>query len=75
MARRINQDNCIQCGACLEVCPNGGITEMDAVYMIDPNLCQDCQGFAGQTHCEEACPVGAIEEDTMDWGDARRAAA
>lgn len=74
MARRINQDLCIQCGTCLDVCPDGGIAEIEAVYMVDPRLCRECSGFTGRTRCEESCPVGAIEEDTWDWGDAKRTA-
>lgn len=75
MAKRINQDLCIQCGSCLDECPNGGITETEAVYMIDPRLCESCTGFTGQSRCEEVCPVDAIEEDNIDWGNAKTPAA
>jgi ferredoxin len=68
MAKRINQDLCIQCDACRKDCPNGGIFEIEAVYIVDPRLCQECSGFTGRTFCEEACPVGAIESDDWDWG-------
>jgi ferredoxin len=69
MAKRINQDLCIQCDACRKECPNGGIYEIEAVYIIDPRLCRECSGFEGRTFCEEACPVGAIESDDWDWGN------
>jgi ferredoxin len=69
MAKRINQDLCIQCGSCLDECMNAGITETEAVYMIDPRLCEECSGFSGLSRCEEVCPVNAIEQDDWDWGD------
>ncbi|HEY3269318.1 MAG TPA: 4Fe-4S binding protein [Armatimonadota bacterium] len=64
MAKRINQDLCIQCAACKDECPNGGIAEIEGVYMVDPRLCEECTGFTGSSRCEEVCPVGAIEVDT-----------
>lgn len=75
MAKRINQDLCIQCAACLAECPNGGIAEVEAVYMINPRLCRNCIGFTGDSRCEEVCPVFAVEEDTWNWGDAMLPAA
>lgn len=63
MAKRINQEMCIQCAACLAECPNGGIEEIDAVYMIDPKLCTECAGFYGVSRCLEVCPVDAVEDD------------
>ncbi|HQF38391.1 MAG TPA: 4Fe-4S binding protein [Opitutaceae bacterium] len=54
MAYKIDPENCVACGACVEVCPEGAISEKDSVYTIDPAKCVDCAA------CESTCPNGAI---------------
>jgi NADH:ubiquinone oxidoreductase subunit F (NADH-binding)/(2Fe-2S) ferredoxin/Pyruvate/2-oxoacid:ferredoxin oxidoreductase delta subunit len=49
----IDQDLCAQCGACLDTCPQGAISEDDATR-IEPALCEGC-GI-----CAESCPSEAI---------------
>ena len=63
MPRRIIQERCIQCGVCLEECPNQGISELDGEYYIDSGLCTECFGFYNTPHCAAVCPVGAVEVD------------
>ncbi len=46
-------ENCTACGACIDECPVGAISEGD-IYKIDPDLCTDCAA------CAEVCPVDAI---------------
>ena len=53
MAYVIN-DDCINCGACLEECPVEAISQGDTTYVIDADACVDCGA------CEGACPTGAI---------------
>lgn len=48
-------DECITCGTCADVCPEGAISEGDESYVIDPQKCTDC------ATCVDECPVGAIE--------------
>lgn len=55
MPRKITED-CIACGTCAEVCPEGAISEGDEYYVIDPDMCTDCGT------CQEECPVDAIIE-------------
>ncbi|MDK2824786.1 MAG: hypothetical protein PWQ67_359 [Clostridia bacterium] len=55
MAHRIT-DECLACGACMDECPVGAISEGD-IYVIDADLCTDCGA------CAEACPTGAIVEE------------
>ncbi len=43
-------DECIACGACIPECPEEAISEGD-IYVIDPELCNDCGS------CAEICPV------------------
>ena len=54
MAYKIT-DACISCGACVEDCPVGAISEGD-IYVIDADKCIDCGA------CADACPVDAPVE-------------
>jgi ferredoxin len=69
MAMRINQELCIQCDACRTDCPNSGITEFDAVYMIDPTRCTECLWSHDQPRCADVCPVNAVEHDPAHHED------
>ncbi len=57
MAYKINVDECLGCGACVEACPAEAISEADGKYVINPDLCLDCGA------CEGACPVGATKAE------------
>lgn len=47
--------NCTRCGACVDFCPVGAITELDDhSYAILTSACIECGG------CESACPSDAI---------------
>ncbi len=54
MAYKIDTENCVACGACIEACPEGAVLEKDSVYSITADKCIDCAS------CETACPNGAI---------------
>ena len=56
MAYFVTED-CIDCGACIEVCPSGAISQGDGHAVIDPDACIDC-GV-----CEGECPSGAIKPE------------
>jgi len=53
---------CRQCenAACLNVCPNGSISNKDGVITINKNTCIGCKT------CAVACPFGAIEMAKVD---------
>ena len=57
-------DDCIDCGACLAVCPNEAISEGSAtnvpVYWIDGERCTQCVGAHDEPQCKEVCPVDCI---------------
>jgi len=55
MAHKITEE-CINCGACIDECPEDAITEGDEISTIDPDKCTDCGS------CVEVCPVDAIVE-------------
>lgn len=48
-------DECIQCGACEPECPEGAISEVNGLYVIDQAKCQDCSS------CNDVCPTGACQ--------------
>jgi ferredoxin len=56
MATYITHD-CINCGACEPECPNEAISEGDDIYVIDPDLCNECVGFHDHESCQAVCPV------------------
>ena len=52
---KIIADNCVGCGACVDVCPQGAITVDADVAVIDAAACVDCGA------CVDECPSAAIE--------------
>lgn len=50
-------DACINCDACVAECPNEAISPGDDIYIIDPNLCNECVGFHGSEACQAVCPA------------------
>jgi len=63
MALMITEE-CISCKACMDVCPNNAISEVDDIItVIDPNLCTECVGFENEPQCADVCPVDAIVQN------------
>lgn len=56
-------DDCINCDLCEPECPNGAISEGDAIYVIEPELCTQCVGHYDQPQCQLVCPVDCIPLD------------
>ncbi|MCU0661696.1 MAG: YfhL family 4Fe-4S dicluster ferredoxin [Myxococcota bacterium] len=52
-------DECINCGACEEVCPTQAIVEDGEAMLriIDPARCTECVGFYERHMCQIECPV------------------
>lgn len=63
MATMISAQDCMNCGACEPECPNDAISKGDLVYVIDPQLCTECVGFAETEQCAKACPAAACVPD------------
>ncbi len=50
-----NTELCINCGMCLDVCPQGVFAQGDRVVkLMRPSACMECGA------CQLNCPVGAI---------------
>jgi len=47
-------EDCINCGACDDVCPVDAISEVGEIHVIDQDLCTDCGA------CDDVCPVDVI---------------
>ncbi|MBW2288040.1 MAG: YfhL family 4Fe-4S dicluster ferredoxin [Deltaproteobacteria bacterium] len=62
MATRITED-CINCGACEDECPNGAISMGAEIFAIDPQLCTECVGFSNEQKCAAACPPDVCLQD------------
>jgi ferredoxin len=56
MVFRIN-DDCLNCGACLDQCPSSAIIEENEQYVINLENCTECGT------CIEVCPAEAIAEE------------
>jgi ferredoxin len=53
MAHKIT-DECINCGTCVDACPESAISQADDKYVIDAGKCTDCGT------CASECPTEAI---------------
>jgi ferredoxin len=50
---------CINCSACEIECPVRAITPAADQYIIDPDICIECEGYYPEARCKWACPVNA----------------
>ena len=57
----IKPDLCVMCDACRPACPRNAISvhHTDKTYVIDSNLCNDCQNMSA-VRCIPQCPTDAI---------------
>jgi ferredoxin len=62
MALKIT-DECINCDVCEPVCPNNAISQGEAIFEINPNLCTECVGHFNEPQCVSVCPVNCIPLD------------
>jgi ferredoxin len=46
-------DECIMCDLCVAECPENAISAGDPIYVINPDICNDCG------ECADVCPVEA----------------
>ncbi len=58
----INQDECIRCGKCADVCRFDAIPIIDSQYIVDPLSCEGCG------YCARVCPTKAIVNKSLNVG-------
>ena len=60
MALKI-KDSCVNCWACVNVCPTHSITMARRHFIIHPKTCTECKGAFDDPQCASICPIeGAI---------------
>jgi len=58
----INQNECIRCGKCADVCRFDAIRVINDKYMVEPLNCEGCG------YCARACPTDAITNESQNVG-------
>ncbi len=58
----VNEDACIHCGLCGDVCLYNAIVTLGGRVLVYPDLCHNCGG------CALLCPVGVICETSHEIG-------
>ena len=54
-------ESCVNCYACMEVCPSEAIQPGPTQFMISAQKCTECDGDYSDKQCASICPVeGAI---------------
>ena len=54
-------ESCVNCFACMEVCPSDAIIEAKPHFMIEAKKCSECDGDYADPQCASICPIeGAI---------------
>ncbi|MDR2166103.1 MAG: 4Fe-4S dicluster domain-containing protein [Zoogloeaceae bacterium] len=56
---------CVNCWACVTVCPNTAIFEDDPVFAIDPRKCTECAGEYAEPQCAAICPIECAIVDEL----------
>jgi len=59
----INQDECIRCGECAEVCRFNAISIIEGEYIVDPLDCEGCG------YCARVCTSKAISNEKLLAGE------
>ncbi|MCD1294583.1 ferredoxin [Methanocella sp. CWC-04] len=55
MPAKINKDECVGCGTCVDACPEAAIEMEEEFAKVDESLCNECGT------CVESCPTEAIK--------------
>ncbi|MCA1994378.1 MAG: 4Fe-4S binding protein, partial [Coleofasciculus sp. S288] len=51
--------SCNGCNSCRPQCPTGAIKQEGENYWIDPDLCNNCEGYYSEPQCVIHCPVSS----------------
>ncbi|CAA3705443.1 Ferredoxin [Candidatus Portiera aleyrodidarum] len=58
-------NDCINCDVCSHTCPNNAIFPGEEIYVINPDLCNECSGSFTHPQCQQVCPVACINQRTL----------
>lgn len=50
-------DACVNCWACVDVCPNDAIYEEKPHFLVDEGKCTECLGDHAEAQCAAICPI------------------
>lgn len=50
-------NGCNGCNSCRPQCPTGAIKSVGEKYWIDPDLCNNCEGYYPEPQCVVHCPI------------------
>ena len=54
-------ESCVNCWACIDVCPSQAIYKASPHFKINPNKCSECADDYSSPQCGSICPIeGAI---------------
>lgn len=57
-------ESCVNCWACLPLCPNQAISAAQEHFLIDADKCTECVGDHADAQCAAICPIeGAIIDE------------
>ena len=56
---------CVNCWACVDVCPNTAIYEADPVFAIDSDKCTECLAEFPEAQCAAICPIECAIVDEL----------
>ena len=64
MALQITQ-TCVNCWACVEVCPNEAIYQDIPHFLVDDQKCTECLGDYADAQCAAICPIECAIVDEL----------
>ena len=56
---------CLNCWACIEVCPTRAVYEARPHFLIDAGKCNECLGEHEAPQCASICPIEAAIVDSQ----------
>jgi len=60
-------ESCVNCWACVALCPNQAIHAAKPHFLIDADKCTECIGEFAAAQCAAICPIeGAIVNELND---------
>jgi len=57
---------CVNCWACVDVCPNQAIYEDKPHFLVDADKCTECLGDHAEAQCAAICPIECAIVNELD---------